>query len=74
MALYLVVSSVLGFTADPHGYGIVFGVLFYVPASIACAVFVPLAFPKRLWRRATTISMLLWGALTALLVVMLNLV
>jgi len=74
LALYLIVSSVFGLTDDPHGYGIVFGVLFYVPASIACAVFVPLAFPKRRWRRAGATSLLLWGALTALLVVMLNLV
>lgn len=41
--------------------------VFYVPASIACGVFVPFALPKRLWRRAIGVSMLLWVSVSALL-------
>ncbi|MGV0813709.1 hypothetical protein ABQF34_17240 [Mycolicibacterium boenickei] len=51
---------------DPHGYGIVFGVLISVPVSLFWALVLPFAAPKRWWGRAFAISLLTLVALNAL--------
>lgn len=57
---------------DPHGYGIVFGVIISVPVSIFWALVLPFAAPKRWWGRAFAISLLALVALNVLLFVSLN--
>ncbi len=39
---------------DPHGYGIVFGVLISVPLSLFQALLLPFTAPRRWWSRAFT--------------------
>lgn len=51
---------------DPHGYGIVFGVLISVPLSLFWALLLPFAAPRRWWGRAFAISLLTFVAVTAL--------
>ncbi|CQD07791.1 hypothetical protein BN970_01498 [Mycolicibacterium conceptionense] len=51
---------------DPHGYGIVFGVLIAVPVSLFWALVLPFAAPKRRWGRAFAVSLLALLALNAL--------
>lgn len=51
---------------DPHGYGIVFGVLISVPVSLFWALVLPFAAPRRRWGRAFAISLLSFLALNAL--------
>ncbi|MCG7610712.1 MULTISPECIES: hypothetical protein [Mycobacterium] len=51
---------------DPHGYGIVFGVLISVPVSLFWALVLPFAAPRRWWGRACAISLLTFLALNAL--------
>lgn len=51
---------------DPHGYGIVFGVLISVPLSLFWALVLPFAAPRRWWGRAFAISLLTFVAVTAL--------
>lgn len=57
---------------DPHGYGIVFGVIISVPVSLFWALVLPFAAPKRWWGRAFAISLLALVSLNALLFVSLN--
>ncbi|WP_135452783.1 hypothetical protein [Mycobacterium sp. DL99] len=51
---------------DPHGYGIVFGVLISVPLSLFSALVLPFAAPRNRWGRAFVISLLALVALNAL--------
>ncbi len=51
---------------DPHGYGIVFGVLIAVPVSLFWALVLPFAAPKRRWGRAFAVSLPALLALNAL--------
>lgn len=51
---------------DPHGYGIVFGVLLAVPVSLFWALVLPFAAPRRWWGRAFAISLLSLVALNLL--------
>lgn len=51
---------------DPHGYGIVFGILISVPLSLFCAVILPFAAPRHWWGRAFAISLLSLVAISAL--------
>lgn len=68
----LVVYAMLGSAfdtnpaTDPHGYGIVFGVLISVPVSLFWALVLPFAAPRRWWGRAFAISLLSFLALNAL--------
>lgn len=51
---------------DPHGYGIVFGILISVPLSLFCALILPFAAPRHRWGRAFAISLLSLVAINAL--------
>ncbi|MFV8166483.1 hypothetical protein ACNQVK_31020 [Mycobacterium sp. 134] len=51
---------------DPHGYGIVFGVLISVPLSLFWALVLPFAAPRHRWGRAFAISLLTLVVLNAL--------
>ncbi|MEV0673633.1 hypothetical protein [Mycobacterium sp. NPDC050441] len=51
---------------DPHGYGIVFGILISVPVSLFWALVLPFAAPKHRWGPAFAISLLSLVALNAL--------
>ncbi|MBX8691163.1 hypothetical protein GO011_27355 [Mycobacterium sp. 20091114027_K0903767] len=68
----LVVYAMLGSAfdtnpaTDPHGYGIVFGVLISVPVSLFWALVLPFAAPRCWWGRAFAISLLSFLALNAL--------
>lgn len=74
LVIWMVLSSVFSTNPaqDPHGYGIVFGFLAYVPLSLACAALLPLTLPKRLWARGFGVSALLLIGITGLLMVALN--
>ncbi|MFN3002945.1 hypothetical protein [Mycolicibacterium wolinskyi] len=58
---------------DPHGYGLIFGVLAYIPFGLAWVLALPLALPKRLRARGMRIAMLLFVTVTVLGVVALYL-
>ncbi|MGV0741074.1 hypothetical protein [Mycolicibacterium sp. XJ870] len=58
---------------DPHGYGLIFGVLAYVPFGLATVLVLPLALPEPLRTRGMRIAMLLFLAVTVLGVVALYL-
>ncbi|MED5812844.1 hypothetical protein VST63_10775 [Mycolicibacterium sp. 050232] len=68
----LVVYAMLGSAfdtnpaTDPHGYGIVFGVLISVPVSLFWALLLPFAAPRHWWGRAFAISLLAFLALNGL--------
>ena len=68
LIVYVMLSSAFDTNpaTDPHGYGIVFGVLISVPLSLFCALVLPFAAPRRLWGRAFAISLLALVALNAL--------
>ncbi|WP_396902864.1 hypothetical protein [Mycolicibacterium sp.] len=51
---------------DPHGYGIVFGILISVPVSLFWALVLPFAAPRNKWGRAFATSLLAFLALNAL--------
>lgn len=57
-----VVRSHLGWTFDPHGYGVIFGTVLSLPAGLVCALALPWAFPVR---NAGTISRLGMGVYLA---------
>jgi hypothetical protein len=74
LVVWMILSSVFSTNPaqDPHGYGIVFGFLAYIPLSLVCAALLPLTLPKRLWVHGFVVSVLLLLGITGLLVVTLN--
>lgn len=58
---------------DPHGYGLIFGVLAYIPFGLAWVLALPVALPNRLRGRGLRIAMLVFLAVTVLGVVALYL-
>lgn len=68
LIVYVMLSSAFDTNpaTDPHGYGIVFGVITSVPLSLFCAVVLPFAAPRRWWGRAFAISLLSLIAVNAL--------
>lgn len=74
LVVWMILSSAYSTNpaADPHGYGIVFGFLAYVPLSLVCAALLPLTLPKRLWWRGFAVSVLLLVGITGLLILALN--
>ncbi len=68
LIVYVMLSSAFDTNpaTDPHGYGIVFGVLLSVPVSLFCALVLPFAAPRSWWGRAFAISLLSLVALNAL--------
>ncbi|WP_131811686.1 hypothetical protein [Mycolicibacterium peregrinum] len=68
LVVYGVLSSAFDTNpaTDPHGYGIVFGVLLAVPVSLFWALVLPFAAPRRWWGRAFAISLLSLVALNLL--------
>ncbi|OMC39068.1 hypothetical protein A5740_02605 [Mycobacterium sp. GA-1841] len=57
---------------DPHGYGIVFGMVAYLPLGLIWTFVLPFVAPKRRWGRAFAISMLAFAVLTAVVIWALN--
>ncbi len=51
---------------DPHGYGIILGILAYLPVGLAWTFVLPFVAPRRWWWRALGISLLIFVLLTAL--------
>ncbi|MHC9296567.1 hypothetical protein ACRCUN_29235 [Mycobacterium sp. LTG2003] len=58
---------------DPHGYGMIFGVLAYIPFGLAWVLALPLALPRSLRARGMRIATLLFLVATVLGVVALYL-
>lgn len=54
--------------ADPHGYGLIFGMVLSVPFGLLAAGCLPLVFPRGHRLRALTIGFLVYFASVALLV------
>ncbi|WP_454788598.1 hypothetical protein [Mycolicibacterium lutetiense] len=74
MVVFVILSSAFSTdpASDPHGYGIIFGILFYLPLGLFWALLLPFVAPKRLWGRAFAISLLTFVGVTALVLVALN--
>lgn len=74
LIVFMVLSSAFSSdpAQDPHGYGIVFGMVAYLPLGLMWTFVLPFVAPKRLWGRAFAISMLTFVALTASLIWALN--
>ncbi|WP_083162291.1 hypothetical protein [Mycobacterium aquaticum] len=70
LVVWMVLSSAFSTNPaqDPHGYGMIFGFLAYLPLSLVCAVLLPLALPKRLWWRGFAVSAVLLVGITGLLI------
>ncbi|WP_156750429.1 hypothetical protein [Mycobacterium sp. 852013-50091_SCH5140682] len=70
LMVWMVLSSAFSTNPaqDPHGYGMIFGFLAYLPLSLVCAVLLPLALPKRLWWRGFAVSAVLLFGITGLLI------
>lgn len=70
LMVWMVLSSAFATNParDPHGYGMIFGFLAYLPLSVVCAVLLPLALPKRLWWRGFAVSAVLLVGITGLLI------
>lgn len=68
LVVFVVLSSAFDTNpaTDPHGYGIVFGVLISVPLSLFWALVLPFAAPRHRWGRAFAVSLLTLVALNAL--------
>lgn len=68
LVVFMVLSSAFDTNpaTDPHGYGIVFGVLIAVPVSLIWALVLPFAAPRHRWGRAFAISLLAFVTLNAL--------
>lgn len=58
---------------DPHGYGLIFGVLAYIPFGLAWVLVLPMALPGRLRGAGLRVSMLVFLAVAVLGVVALYL-
>ncbi|MEE6168590.1 MULTISPECIES: hypothetical protein [unclassified Mycolicibacterium] len=69
LMVWMVLSSAFSTNPaqDPHGYGMIFGFLAYLPLSLVCAALLPLALPKRLWWRGFAVSAVLLFGITGLL-------
>ncbi|MCV7365416.1 hypothetical protein [Mycolicibacterium neworleansense] len=58
--------------SDPHGYGIVFGILMYLPLGLVWSLVLPFAAPRHRWGRAFAISLLTFVTVTGLVLVALS--
>ncbi|WP_082957909.1 hypothetical protein [Mycobacterium sp. E802] len=58
--------------SDPHGYGIVFGIIAYLPLGLIWTFVLPFVAPRHRWGRAFAVSMLSFTAMTAGVIVALN--
>lgn len=69
LVVYGVLSSAFDTNpaTDPHGYGIIFGVLISVPVSLFWALVLPFAAPRRRRGRAFAISLPAFLAVNALM-------
>lgn len=74
LVMWMILSSAFATNPaqDPHGYGIVFGFLAYLPLSLVCAALLPLALPKRLWGIGFAASLVLLVGITGLLILVLK--
>lgn len=74
LIVYVMLSSAFDTNpaTDPHGYGIVFGVLMSVPLSLFWALVLPFAAPRHRWGRAFAISLPALVGLNALVFVALS--
>lgn len=74
LVVWMILSSAFSTNPaqDPHGYGIVFGFLAYIPLSLVGAALLPLTLPKRLWWIGFAVSLVLLVGITGLLLLVLN--
>lgn len=69
LTAWVAVGSRFGLGAqDPHGYGLLFGAAAAVVAGLLTAVLLPLAFPRRWWSRAYSLTLLTLAVVFVLLV------
>ncbi|BBX30558.1 hypothetical protein [Mycolicibacterium alvei] len=71
LAIFMMLSSMYGGpNRDVHGYGLVMGLLGYIPLSIFCTAVLPLALPKPWWTRGLVGSALVWVGFSGLLIIL----
>jgi hypothetical protein len=66
---WMAISSRFGLTdRDVHGYGLIFGSFLAVISGFVLAVVLPLVFPRRLWNRVYTLTLLSFAVVFVLLI------
>ncbi|KRQ18931.1 MULTISPECIES: hypothetical protein [Mycobacteroides] len=70
LGAYMVLSTRLSSNpfADPHGYGLIIGMVLALPCGLLASGTLPLALPRRQWLRAFTIGFVVYLASAALLI------